>query len=822
MKLNPKKCSFGMQSGKFLGMMVSNEGIRACPKKVEAVLQMGSPTSVKDVQVLNGRLVALHRFVAKAAERSLPFMKVLKECLGKENFQWTQEAEDAFAELKKVLTELPTLTAPTVGETLQMYIAATIGSVSAVLVAEREQGQMPVYYVSKVLKDYEKRYAPMERLVLALVVAARRLRRYFQAHCVEVLTSYPINQVLRKPEMSGRMVKWAVELGQFDIQFKSRVAVKGQVVADFLAEMPVSPEESTVVLDVEKVLSWKLFTDGSTGSEGAGAGILIVSPDGDEMTYAIRFNFGVSNNEAEYEAVLAGLRMMKMLEAHEVQVCTDSLLVVKHISGDYETKSAAMALYLDQVKVLMKEFNKCEVAHVTRSQNKKADVLSKLASTSFKHLGKEIRVEVLDAPSILKKQVSDVAMTGPVWYASIYEYLTSGRLPEGKEEARKVKVKSLQYQIQEGMLYRRTYVGPLLKCLTEEEAVYVISEVHKGICGNHMGPRMVVNKLILLGYYWPNMHKFANDILKRCDECQRFAPVSLKAKHEMVPIVSAWPFQKWGIDIVGPFPEAAGRVKFLIVAVDYFTKWVEAKAVANITGAQVKKFVWEYIICRFGLPLYIISDNGKQFADNPFREWCEELAITQIFASVAYPQANGQVERVNRSLVEGIKTRLGKAGGGWVDELAHVLWAYRTMPKTANGETPFSLTYGSEAVIPAEVGVPTRRMLEHGNNDDLIRENLDMLEERREVAAIREGKYKAKMEKYYNAHAKIYYFKEGDLVLRNNDVSKVLKLGKLTPQWEGPYKISEVLGKGSYVLEDGDGKVLPRSWNGIHLRKYHV
>ncbi|GKB81255.1 reverse transcriptase domain-containing protein [Tanacetum coccineum] len=144
-------------------------------------------------------------------------------------------------------------------------------------------------------------------------------------------------------------------------------------------------------------------------------------------------------------------------------------------------------------------------------------------------------------------------------------------------------------------------------------------------------------------------------------------------QQNLTPITSSWPFYKWGIDIAGPFPEGPGKVKFLIVAIDYFTKWIEAKAVATITRNQVKKFVWDNIVCRFGLLGEIISDNGKQFRDNPFKDWCEKLCIRQCFASVKHPQANGLVERANRSLGEGIKARLDEKSKDWIEELPHVL-----------------------------------------------------------------------------------------------------------------------------------------------------
>ncbi|GJS98197.1 reverse transcriptase domain-containing protein [Tanacetum coccineum] len=245
-------------------------------------------------------------------------------------------------------------------------------------------------------------------------------------------------------------------------------------------------------------------------------------------------------------------------------------------------------------------------------------------------------------------------------------------------------------------------------------------------------------------YYWPTMHKDARALIKACQECQVHKPVQRNPQEKLNPITPSWPFYKWGIDITGPFPERPGKVKFLIVVMDYFTKWIEAKPVATITGNQVKKFVWENIVCRFGLPGEIISDNGKQFRDNPFKDWCEKLCIQQHFSSVKHPQTNGLVERANQSLGEGIKARMGKENKNWMEEISHVLWAHRTMVKSSNGDTPFSLTYETEAVIPAEIEMPTFRTgeVDVTKNDEALKINLELLEEKREQAAIREAKSK--------------------------------------------------------------------------------
>nr|GEW48571.1 reverse transcriptase domain-containing protein [Tanacetum cinerariifolium] len=252
----------------------------------------------------------------------------------------------------------------------------------------------------------------------------------------------------------------------------------------------------------------------------------------------------------------------------------------------------------------------------------------------------------------------------------------------------------------------------------------------------------------------------------------------------------------WGIDIAGPFPEGPGKVKFLIVAMDYFKKWIEAKAVATITDGQVKKFVWDNIVCRFGLPGEIVSDNGKQFSDNQFK-YC---------------------------LREGIKARLGEGNKNWVEELPHVLWAHRTVIKSSHSDTPFSITFGTEVVIPAEIGMPTYRTaaVDVVYNDEELRLNLDLLEERRERAAIREAKAKLKMTKYYNARVRGVTFRPGDFIYRSNDASHALAGGKLGPKWEGPYEVTEALGDGAYKLRSTGERILPRTWNIANLKRCYL
>nr|GEU36838.1 reverse transcriptase domain-containing protein [Tanacetum cinerariifolium] len=463
----------------------------------------------------------------------------------------TAEAEQAFKQLKQHLSELPLLVAPKPKEELIIYLSATYGAISAVLMTEKGATQTPIYFISRALQGLKLNYTPMEKLVLSLVFAAKRLRR-----------------TAAKMEYHARRGQYYVHAKNVD----QRTDLSGFSHQD-AGRKPASRASGR----------------NSTRSVDTFHGRLIM--------YG---RVWPSNNEAEYEALIAGLQIAARMGVKNVHVSVDSKLVANQVLGTYVTREDNMVKYLDKVKSLVRGFTNFLISQVQRSKNKKADALSKIASTSFAYLSKQV----------------------------------------------------------------------VVPCV----------------------------------------------VVKMC-----------------------WTVPGGGINIAGPFPEGPGKVNFLIVPMDYFTKWIEAKAVATITGVQVKRFVWDNIVCRFGLPGEIVSDNGKQFSDNPFKDWCGKINITQRSASVNQSQSNGLIKRANR-----------------------------------------------------KIGMPTYRtaVVDIISNDEELRLNLDRLEERHERATIYEAKAKSKMTKYYNARFHDVTFRPSDFVYRGYDVSHAVAGGKLGPKWEGPYEVT--------------------------------
>ena len=315
------------------------------------------------------------------------------------------------------------------------------------------------------------------------------------------------------------------------------------------------------------------------------------------------------------------------------------------------------------------------VKHVPRAENSRADALAKLATASQKDLSRSTPVEYLAEPSI---DLSDmvVAQVGskPTWMEPIWDYIIDESLPDDPKEAAKIRARFTRFTNHKGSLYKRGFFTPILKCITGKDIEYVLREVHEGICGNHIGARALAGKVLRQGYYWSTILKDAIDLVKKCRICQEHAKISRLPSEPLTSITSPWPFQQWGLDILGPLPLGKGQCKFIIAAVDYFTKWAEVEPLATITEQKIRNFVWRAIICRFGIPRALVSDNGKQFDNAKFRDFCVELGIKNYYSFPAHPQSNGQAEVTIRTLKAALKTKLENLKVKWVEYLPEVLW----------------------------------------------------------------------------------------------------------------------------------------------------
>ncbi|XP_027103143.2 uncharacterized protein [Coffea arabica] len=442
MRLNPKKCTFGVKSGKFLGYMISKEGVRANPDKIKAIMDMAPPRNIKEVQRLTGRMAALNRFLSKSAVRGSPFFKALK---GEYDLGYQPRTAIKAQVLADFIADGVSFGSPEAEVDQARDIQAR---------KDGEAIQVAEVGPSKEAAEAEQAKEAAEGEQAREAAKAKQTQE--TAEVGQAGEAAEVGQALNaaEAEHSGKAVK--AELAR-------ETAQGGKVT------------EATGQADP----TWTLYVDGASSKEGCGAGLLLISPTGEELPYALWFKFRAFNNESEYEALIAGMEMARKLGARSIKVYSDSQLIVNQIP---------------------------------RSQNKRADALSKLASTSVGVLGREILVEVLRSRAYEPSNAAVIQVMSS-WMDPIVQYLAHGELPPSRVEARKVLLKSQKYVLTHGVLYRKSYLQPWLKCVTPEKGSYVLRELHEGICGNHVGPRVLAKKGMLAGYYWPTIFRDSAELV---------------------------------------------------------------------------------------------------------------------------------------------------------------------------------------------------------------------------------------------------------------------------------------------------------------------
>ncbi|XP_048435482.1 uncharacterized protein LOC125475154 [Pyrus x bretschneideri] len=370
--------------------------------------------------------------------------------------------------MKQYLTSPLLLSKPEAAKNLYIYLSVLEVAVSSAIIQEELGAQLPVFYTSKALLDMETRYSKIEKLILALVVATQKLRPYFQGHPVIFMTKYPLRSVLHSPDASQQVMKWVLELGQYSLTYQPHTTIKAQTLVDFIAEFTPSikdaatqpkstsetAEHAIAVLAPPNGYFWHLQVDRSSNHQGLGACLVLITPDDSILEQAITLSFKASNNEAEYEIVLAGLRLAKDLAVKELSIYSNSQLITNQILGDSAAKHPRMAQYL-------------------------------------KKLRHSILIKYLEKPSIDEEPAVEVAQISTIlsWQDLIIDYVVNGMLPADRLESKKLQMKVACYYMWNDMLIQRSFSVPNLRCLSPPDDLKILSSIHEDVCGNHYGGR---------------------------------------------------------------------------------------------------------------------------------------------------------------------------------------------------------------------------------------------------------------------------------------------------------------------------------------------
>ncbi|XP_024196051.1 uncharacterized protein LOC112199236 [Rosa chinensis] len=498
---------------------------------------------------------------------------------------------------------------------------------------------------------------------------------------VDIAQTDLVKYMLLRPILRGRIGKWVLALSEFPLQYVSQKVVKGQAIADFLAHHPMLdvppvrdlevatetldcldlaclPEYASLYQATVSLQPWVLYFDGSCTDTLAGAGVVLENPAGDHFSYSFQLKFWCTNNQVEYEALIIGLEVLLELGVRDIQVCG-----------------------------------------ITLKYGVREQIL---------------KVERRTLPSWLARpDPSDdatVAVLDPIdvdWRIPLIAYI---KQPDPTVD-RKICFLALNYFLQGDELRRRGEDGIDFRCVYGHEAKRLMREAHAGVCGAHQaGPKMrwLIQRH---GYFWPSILKDCIAFLKGCQNCQAHGPVQHVPNIPMQRIIKPCPARGWALDLIGMIhPHSSLQHKFIIVATDFFTKWVEAEPLKKASDATIRQFIFHNIVCRFGIPEVLVFDRGATFMGGTVEKLIDELGIQFIHSTPYYSQFNGQTEASNKIIITLLKKMLVANPCQWHEALYETLQAYRTSKRNPTATMPYALMFGHDAVLPLELNVQSFRV----------------------------------------------------------------------------------------------------------------
>ncbi|XP_021714970.1 uncharacterized protein LOC110682927 [Chenopodium quinoa] len=487
LRLNPQKCVFGVTSGKLLGFIVSQDGIKVNSVKVKAIQELPPPRTEKEIRGFLGRIQYISRFISQLTTRCEPIFKLLKKNVPT---KWNDECQASFDSMKEYLSNPPVLMPPKPGQPLILYLTITETAMGALLAQYQE-----------------------ERACIALIYVTKKLRHYLQAHTTYLVSRLdPIKYIFEKPVLSERIARWHAILSEFDIQCVNQKSVKGRAISEALADGPISGDEFDDDFPDEHIFclstsQWKMYFDGASNRRGNGAGVLLIDPYGVHIRFTMKLSFLTTNNTAEYEACIYGIKAALTAGAKNLTVYGDSFLIISQTIGAWKVRDERLQMYTEYLRQFIPFFEEIEFKHIPREQNSFNDALANLAVNltwdddvkvqSVTIVEKEIPVVNFEPTiSLLTQEDNEDA-----WYTDVKKYLINGEYPKGSHKKDQLAIRRLasHFTISKGLLYHKSFDGNLQLCIDGERTQRIMEEVHRGECGPHMNGRMLARKILRAG-----------------------------------------------------------------------------------------------------------------------------------------------------------------------------------------------------------------------------------------------------------------------------------------------------------------------------------
>ncbi|XP_022880821.1 uncharacterized protein LOC111398097 [Olea europaea var. sylvestris] len=473
------------------------------------------------------------------------------------------------------------------------------------------------------------KYSPIERICLELIFTAKKLRHYMLSHTINLVSKIdPLKYKMSRPILSGRIGKWALLLKTFPMK---------------------------------KFYSSKSYHHGGYTSTGQPEVMVLKQEE-------------MFNNVAEYQALVIGLETTLDMDIHQLEAFGDSKFIINQLLAKYEVRNSDLNPYHKHVAMLMRRIDSIKIKFIPRSENREADALANLAiilarsDEEFSHSISIAQRWVL--PSLLPSNLEENNSVEVVededredWRQPIINFLQHQKLTDNPQQKTEIKRRASRFIFYKGKLYRQSFDGVFLRCLSNDEATQVVEEAHSGICGAHQSRPKLHFRIKRMGYYWPTM----------------------------------------GLDVIRPItPKSSIGHAYILVGIDYFSKWAEAIPLKEVKKENVADFIRIQIIYQYSVPRHIITDNGKPFCNSHINNLCAKFGFKQYNLSMYNAAANGLTMVFNKTLCNLLNKVVSKAKKDWHEKISEVLWAYRTTYRTPTQAPPYVLVYGVEAVFLLE------------------------------------------------------------------------------------------------------------------------
>ncbi|MCO5584110.1 hypothetical protein L7F22_038033 [Adiantum nelumboides] len=751
-QLNPDKCHVAEKEVVLLGHVISQEGLKVDPSRAQAILDLPPPNSARQVITFVQKVRYMSRFIHLLSQIISP----LQQLANQEVFSWEQEHLECFNEVKE--------------DPKTAYMR-------------------PIYFTSKVMTQGQKGYTDIEQLVFSLIVAIRKFRSYLLPKPFIILAlEHNLPYAIHHMSISSKISKWVLELQEYEYTFIVEDSTRASLADVFtykVKEKKITPKaQGKLDFSPQGELedAYTLLFDGAyrrQRNKAAGGFVILNEEKKEVLKKGIQLHLAHSNNETKYVTLKVGLEECKSMGIKRLMVKGDALLIVTQVQGTWACQNSKLLQWLDEVKLLMKDFEAIQIQHISRQHNKEAD---NMANTQF-----ELMVGAI--------KFKEPLFQGQETMEDILYFLEIGECPKHLERVQWhcLVRKALSYQLIGEHLYHKGKDLVLRRVPLVKEIEKILMSCHDGVCGGHFAQEITSRKILQAGFVWPSLHR---DVQHWCKACK-----------------------------AGPLPRTSTGKQYILTATDYITRWAEAASVARINAADVSKFVLDYICSRFGTPLEILSDRGPRFRADLLDALLENLSIKHVHSTPYYPQCNGLVEKTNGVLCKIITKHVRDRPQDWNKHLTAALWAYRTSFKVSTQFTPYHLVYGQEALLPIEVELGSLRVLARettSSKEKLEQRILDLqrLELDREASTNYYITQANKKREQFNNKVKEKKLEEGMLVMRYDSRLDLSHSKKFLQRWEGPYVIFKKFKNGSYRLQDLFGKIHKYLVNGWRLKEF--